>query len=63
MPSQDIIWPDSAMPPGVKEWVVGFLAAADSREEGFARRFADFFHDEGKIIGMAGPIHGRKGRI
>lgn len=61
MSSHDIIWPESEIPLAVKEWVVNFFAMADSKQDGSARRFADFFHDEGTMIGMAGPVHGRQG--
>ena len=63
MTSNDVIWPEAMLPPAVKAWVVNFFAAADSKEDGSARRFADFFHDEGTMIGMTGPIQGKQGIV
>lgn len=61
MPSENVIWPESPVPPAVKQWVVDFFATADSNKEGAARRFASFFHDEGAMMGMTGLLQGKEG--
>ena len=61
MPSENVIWPESPVPPAVKQWVVDFFATADSNKEGAAQQFASFFHDEGAMMGMSGLLQGKEG--
>lgn len=63
MSSDSVIWPEWTVPQAVKKWVLDFFATADSREGGSARRFADFFHDDGTMTGMVGPVQGKEGEI
>ena len=59
--NNSITWPESPIPPAVKQSVVDFFATADSKDEGSARRFANFFHDEGAMMGMTGLLQGKEG--
>ncbi|KAJ9660315.1 hypothetical protein H2198_002623 [Neophaeococcomyces mojaviensis] len=61
MSSNNVIWPDATVPNAVKKWVIDFFAIADSKEEDSARKFAGFFHVDGVMVGMTGPLQGREG--
>lgn len=56
-----MLWPDEHTPSAVKDWVIGFFLAADTNTGESAKDFAEFFHEDGIMTGMGGPLHGKKG--
>ena len=61
MASQNIVWAEGDVPEAVESWVAGFFAAADTKGDAAAKRFSEFFHDDGVMVGMGPALHGKQG--